>query len=1214
MKNLIFLLTLVALTVEAKNDGILRELKLNSKNESENLKKAATAEALITKSEETALKEIDSLLKKYKGSPQEPDLLFRKAELFVRRAKSGRFFDLYRGDKLLADILKPELKQKGSKDYLNEALRIYDDIEKRYSRYPFLDEVLFNSAFAAQQLGYIARAKHNYNRVLVEFPKSELKWETHMALGQILFDEQAYENSLAQFEQITKAENSPLYPFAFYKMAWCKYNLKDTEAGIKHLEKVLEISRNPKASQHLRNEARRDLGLFYSDINSGAKALDYFTKWLNKDELAQTFLEMSDLYQRHGNESDAINILASFIEAYPKDTLRTSVQVKLIGIHRENKRDEKLLPNLVNLHKWCREQKNQTCNDQVKNLEDSLLSEWWEKWNKNRSDQKFQKLARELFPLYFEFENPEKPEADSHFAYAEIEFNFQNFKVSAREYAYVAHLDNIDKDLKHKSLYSAIVSASELKEEKQALHSLLDEYLKLYPNGANISQVQFQKAFLLYESKEWSESEKYFLALQKSQDVRLREKSEDLLFDIYNKREQYDQLKNFVALTMKIATGERKTKLNEIYQQSQLKLIELEIKKGKEYEAAMAYMNFHKEHQKSEIASQSLEAAIPLFFKNNKFDEAALASEKRAQELIEKEKLPERCKHLDKAMQAWLYIGQIDKALVIAMDLADIHPEDQKRKEYLLLAENLTQLLENKILTFKIWERLEKFLNKDEKSALINTQMKYFEAHAETNEAKVFFNRMLANKVEPYYSEHTLKKAQAALNDRKETQAFQIAKNIIGDNGPGEIKAQARLIQALILEGEFNRQSIRATGERVQLVLAMKTEKMDKAITAFGSAISMSASPQFKADVLLKMDNVYKNYVAAIESFINSENGAADGELSAQLQQVNAAIKEKSNETLTAYTALLELIKKGNQQEVSTRVQTITLPKQNQFHTYFPTWDDASTKSWLDLADVSTNKHSCEQIMDIKSERMLALKFHQCFKLKKFTESIVLTQDHLKRYPHSAWGAFYRSMVHFERGEKLQAQWYMDLALKKAPNEALLQYEKGRQLLDSHPEQAIPLLQMASLGGAETEESKLILGLTSFEKERCAKVSQYFENLHREEFKNFTPSLVILSDCLAENNRISEAVSLLEKSLNFSTNVLILIQRAKIAENFEKNKSVALKLYESARRQTDSEDLKNSLDQKIKEISVQSSTSALRTLKEDGNENRHIANSGNDRD
>jgi TolA-binding protein len=1212
MKYLILALLIVSVNAHSKSDGILKEIKLNSKNEKDNIKKAATGEALITKSEERALVDITKLVQKYKGTPQEPDLLFRKAELYVRRAKSGRFFDLYQGDKSLKEILKPELKQKGSKEYLTEALKIYEDLDKRFSKYPFLDEVLFNAAFASQQLAQKAKAKHYYERVLVEFPRSELKWETHMALGELLFDEQEYTKALTQFKEIEKAENSPLYPFAFYKMAWCHYNLKDTESGMRSLERVLALSKKPKSTQHLRNEARRDLGLFFSDINSGAQALKYFSKYLVKDEIAQTFIEMSELYQRHGNEADAVSLLMSFIENYSKDPLRSNMQVRLINIYRENKRDEKVLANLIQLHQLCSESKDVDCIKQVKNLEDSLLSEWWENWNKKRTEAKYQNLAHELFPLYFQFENTEEPEADFHFAYAEIEFNLRNYSVASVEYAKVAHIESADKDLKHKALYAAIVSYSELKEAKVELHKLLDEYILLYPSGTHISQVEFQKAFLLYEEKEWSESEKHLMVLQKSSDLKLKEKSEDLLFDIYNKKEDFEKLKNFTAIIMKTVSAERKLKLTEIYQQSQLKLIELQIKKGNDVEAANAYLSFHNEHKKSEIASKALEAAIPIFFKNHKFEEAALASESRAVELFEKEKLNDKCAHLDKAMQSWLYIGQIDNALKISLEISEIHPQEQKRKEYLLLAESLTQLLDNKILTFKIWGKLEKFLNQEEKSVFLVSQKKYFDLHSETAEARAFFNKIIDNKIEPYYSEQLLKRAQTALAGKRETEAFQTSKNIINQNGTAQIKAEARYIQAKILESEFNRQSLRASGERVQMVLAMKTEKMDKAITAFGSAISMSESPQFKVDALIGMNNTYKGYISSIENFLANDSDKIDPELAVQLQQVIAAIKAKSIETEASITSLQELVKTSQTADLNSRSKLIPLPNQKLFHVYLPSWDDSNQKHWQDLVDVSTNNHSCEKISEIKSERMLALKFHQCYKLRKLTEATALTQEHLKRYPHSPWGSYYRALIHSDRGETAQAQWFIDLAIKKAPAEILLQYEKGRQLIEVNPEQAISLLTAASLNGDETEESKLVLGLLSFEKERCGKVSQYFENLHREDFKNFTPILVILSDCLAENKRVSEAVLLLEKSLKKSTSVLVLIQRAKIAENFEKNKANALKFYQSARSQADTEELKNSLDQKIKEISVQSSTSPLRTFKEEGYEKRHVAHTDND--
>ncbi len=84
--------SLASKTKEAK--GLLPEVNLNSESEDKNLDTAYKSELLITKTENKAIESLQKIIAKKKGTVEEADLLYRLAELYMRRAKSGRFFDL----------------------------------------------------------------------------------------------------------------------------------------------------------------------------------------------------------------------------------------------------------------------------------------------------------------------------------------------------------------------------------------------------------------------------------------------------------------------------------------------------------------------------------------------------------------------------------------------------------------------------------------------------------------------------------------------------------------------------------------------------------------------------------------------------------------------------------------------------------------------------------------------------------------------------------------------------------------------------------------------------------------------------------------------------------------------------------------------------------------------------------------------------------------
>ena len=99
LKLVTLLLLFISTTVTAKNQddrGLLPELNTQLSDEKETDSQSLKSEVLISKTENKAIEALQNILKKKKGTPQEADLLNRLAELYMRKSKSGRFFDLQR--------------------------------------------------------------------------------------------------------------------------------------------------------------------------------------------------------------------------------------------------------------------------------------------------------------------------------------------------------------------------------------------------------------------------------------------------------------------------------------------------------------------------------------------------------------------------------------------------------------------------------------------------------------------------------------------------------------------------------------------------------------------------------------------------------------------------------------------------------------------------------------------------------------------------------------------------------------------------------------------------------------------------------------------------------------------------------------------------------------------------------------------------------------
>jgi TolA-binding protein len=196
----------------AKKDegkGLLPEVRIGEGgNETENDKKALTSEILITRSENKAIESLQKLIKSKKpGSPENADLLYRLAELYMRRSKSGRFFDMNANNPVLQKSSFPIPNEHGA-DAVKRAIAIYTRLEKEHPNFRDMDAVLFNNAFAHQQIGKGSEASALFNRLVDKFPKSPLIADGTLALGELLYDQGKFQPALEQFLKIEKMPKS----------------------------------------------------------------------------------------------------------------------------------------------------------------------------------------------------------------------------------------------------------------------------------------------------------------------------------------------------------------------------------------------------------------------------------------------------------------------------------------------------------------------------------------------------------------------------------------------------------------------------------------------------------------------------------------------------------------------------------------------------------------------------------------------------------------------------------------------------------------------------------------------------------------------------------------------------------------------------------------------------------------------------------------------
>ena len=167
--------------------GLLPEIQQISEDTLADDQKSLASEVLISNSEGKAIDSLNRILNKKRGTPQEPDLLFRLAELQMRRSRSGRYFDLQRKSQQIQTAMS-HLKwvPPSGASHIEEAIRIYGEIQRRFPQYREIDAVYFSNAFAHQQTNKETRSLDLYQKLITEFPRSRYLAEAHMGRGEIL--------------------------------------------------------------------------------------------------------------------------------------------------------------------------------------------------------------------------------------------------------------------------------------------------------------------------------------------------------------------------------------------------------------------------------------------------------------------------------------------------------------------------------------------------------------------------------------------------------------------------------------------------------------------------------------------------------------------------------------------------------------------------------------------------------------------------------------------------------------------------------------------------------------------------------------------------------------------------------------------------------------------------------------------------------------------
>lgn len=1161
--------------------GLLPEVRLNSTNEDQNNEKAFQSELMITKAENKAIESLNRIIVKKKGTPEESDLLFRLAELYMRRAKSGRFFDLN------SKTPAPNVSQK-AQESLKNAIVIYDRIEKNFPKYKELDAVLFNNAIAHQQTKKIDRSKELFNKLVSQFPKSALLPDALLEVGELYYFQQNFAGALEKFKGIEKFPKSKAYPYGVYKSAWCYYNLKQSEEGIKQLLSV--VNQNPADSSdpkkyNLRKEALRDLTLFVGETMPPEQLFSFFEKITTTEELGDSLMSLSSIYESHSRYKEINIFVKEFIEKHPENPNTAKCYAKLIDTNETLKQRDTVLSYMKKMAEFCVNKPNAECHDDFRKISLEISKKWWEIWLKNKKNTEFSKLTEQAFEILLAHEDVLKPEAKSRYAYAELLFQQEKYDLASKNYEDVSNLQGVDKTLGHDALYGALFSTEKSLDKKddsslvEHQKALAVRYLKEYPNGEHVTSLQYKLGFIAYKQHDYDNALKLLTPLTaKVKYPEIKTKSEDLILDIYNIKKDNKAIQAFAKNILKSTPTEgRQQSLTKIVEQSHYAQIQLDAANLPIVQQIDQLHAFAQEHSKSKLGQDAFWQSISLAYSKG-FDVmgADLSLEYSKQYPNDSKKMDS----MKEATKAYIDAGQIKKGIFTLRELAKLDT-----KNGLAHLETSCDLLRvnNQLPEARgCYKGLFDQADKAKKAELLSKMVRSFKDGKNSAELESLENQILKENIEPYATQLLVTKAKNFLAEKKIDEAFKLSLKINSRPVDANIRAEARLIQAQVLEKEFVAQSVKAKESKFATVLAMKTEKLDKAHTAYSTTIKMSKSDLIQSQALQGIDRLYTHYIEAINNMPIPESLAPEEQktLRQELVKLTTPFMAKKTDNLSQLRKISKLSATESESINWTEMNIektveprVVFPKAQKLSSFIPTQFDIGNNGYTRLP-------ASEKKCDVNNATAASL--GGCIQSKKFVEAETLAFKLSGAKETRATGLYYLSVIADKQAEYDKALWLVEKSYALEPDNSMVNYQKGKVLYSVEGiNSALPYFEKVLDMKKSSPDLVVMSALKSFSDRDYITATEEFSRLSNDELYNYSLG-VLYVEATVQKGETEEALKLSSKFLNSKTDsVDMWIEQARVFEDFSLNKESAANSYQKALSKSSNLEQKDWLKKKI---------------------------------
>jgi len=685
-----------------------------------------------------SISRLKELLSKGVADSTKAEMMLRLADLYFQQ---GRY--LYLSEMAAFDVkyeacfndegcnleaMQPDNSK--SQSWQRKSIKLYETILRNYPRYARADQATFYLGSALHDVGDVDKASDAFKKLVKLYPQSTFVPDAYVLIGEYYFEKENAYGALKAYLKATQYKDSPKYPFAMYKLAWCYYNVGDYGKAIDTMKAVVShamATPDQNSGIRLEDEALKDLVRFFADAGAMDEAYEYFTKLGKKNLIRDMLKRLAGMYFEQGKFEEAVETYRRLILEDPQDEHCPEYQTEIVNAYRKIGNKQRTLEEIDRMLReygkdsaWARANaSNPKAVTAAQNtLEENLRRVAVDYHNQARKLEKSRHsaanetydMARQAYATYIT-EFPDNSHAyEVRYAYGELLYKLKDFTGAYEQYMAVVKMDPNGKHSKF-CAESAIFSAEEqvkleggavasgkttanaktakepqpLTEWEQRLVEACKQYAQLYPNDSKVRNVIYKSAYLLYNKYRFEEAaEQFRVVIQMDPASKEAEQAANLILDSFVVREDWHNLKTnskFYYDQERLGSAKFKKDTYNVYQRASFKVIEIEFDKDQDHvKAADGFVEFYNEFPEADTAAQALNNASVYYHKENQVAHAM----KVRHILVEDPKFGDKTKYYYDQIGALGYdyetIADFDRSAFYYEKLWSLYPDERKEK------------------------------------------------------------------------------------------------------------------------------------------------------------------------------------------------------------------------------------------------------------------------------------------------------------------------------------------------------------------------------------------------------------------------------------------------------------------------------------------------------------------------------------------------------